>query len=372
MVIDPDGMYDQALMDKWTAEDMRDQGFDEYTISKRLESNGGEECNGSSGPGNNESVDYISPNKASNASNIPSLKGNLEPAKNEDEKPSMEASNGGGDTSNASGQGGVQQAGMEGGEHLIGPGLILLGQPIKALKPIGALGSKPGSSIASYTLSKAIPQTFTKTLGKEVGTEVATRVGTNVIGRALGRFVPYVGWGLTLYDVYDNRAAIGQFIYDWSHMEWPNGAPNAVKMDDGSIMYVCFLAGTQLLTKEGLKSIEKIIIGDSVYSYNLEKSVVELSKVAKSFERYTQEIYEVITDNQKILVTAEHPFYVEEKGWVRVKNLQPGFVLKTKDNTKEHITSVTLKETPETVYNIEVEGNHNYFVTNSNILVHNK
>jgi len=34
--------------------------------------------------------------------------------------------------------------------------------------------------------------------------------------------------------------------------------------------------------------------------------------------------------------------------------------------------SVTLKETPETVYNIEVEGNHNYFVTNSNILVHNK
>jgi Protein of unknown function (DUF1557). len=270
------------------------------------------------------------------------------------------------------GKGDVQQAGMDGGEHLIGPGLILLGQPIKALKPIGALGSKPGSSVASYTLSKAIPQTFTKTLGKEVGTEVATRVGTNVIGRALGRFVPYVGWGLTLYDVYDNRAAIGQFMYDWSHMEWPNGAPNAVKMDDGSIMYVCFLAGNQILTKEGLKPIEKIVVGDCVYSYNLEKNVVELSKVAKSFERHTLEIYEVITDNQKILVTAEHPFYVEEKGWVQVKNLQTGFVLKTKDNTKEHIVSVTLKETPETVYNIEIEGNHNYFVTNSNILVHNK
>ena len=269
-------------------------------------------------------------------------------------------------------QGDVQKAGMDGDEHLIGPGLILLGERITALKPVGALGSRRGSSVASYTLSKALPRTFTKTLGKKVGTKVATRLGTNVMGRALGRFVPYAGWGLTLYDVYDNRVAIGQFMYDWSHMEWPNGAPNAVKMNDGSIMYVCFLAGTQILTTKALKSIEKIVVGDSVYSYNLEKNLVELSKITKFLKRHTQEIYEVVTDNQKILVTAEHPFYVEEKGWVRVKNLQSGFILKTKGNTKERIISVTLKETPETVYNIEVEGNHNYFVTNSNILVHNK
>jgi len=38
----------------------------------------------------------------------------------------------------------------------------------------------------------------------------------------------------------------------------------------------------------------------------------------------------------------------------------------------EHVTSSVLEKHPETVYNIEVEGNHNYFVTNSNILVYNK
>ena len=112
--------------------------------------------------------------------------------------------------------------------------------------------------------------------------------------------------------------------------------------------------------------------GDSVYSYNMEKNTVELSKVVKSFERKTQEIYELTTDNQRIFVTAEHPFYVEGKGWVKVKDLQPGMVLKTKDGSIEHVTSSVLEKHPETVYNIEVEGNHNYFVTNSNILVHNK
>ena len=85
-------------------------------------------------------------------------------------------------------------------KHLVGPSLILLGQPIRALKPIGALGSKPGSSIASYTLSKAIPQRFTNVFGKKIGTKIVKKVGTNTIGRAIGRFVPYVGWGMTIID----------------------------------------------------------------------------------------------------------------------------------------------------------------------------
>ena len=89
-----------------------------------------------------------------------------------------------------------QVAGLSGDwKHFVGPSLIFLGQPIRALKPIGALGSKPGSSIASYTLSKAFPQRFTNVFGKKIGTKIAKKVGTNTIGRAIGRFVPYLGWG---------------------------------------------------------------------------------------------------------------------------------------------------------------------------------
>jgi hypothetical protein len=97
----------------------------------------------------------------------------------------------------------TQQAGLDGGEHLIGPTMVLLGQPIEILKPVGVLGSKPGSSIASYTLSKTI--TYSSPVIKQV-------TGTAVLGRALGRFVPLAGWALTAYDVWDNRIEIGTFL----------------------------------------------------------------------------------------------------------------------------------------------------------------
>ncbi|PWG77934.1 Hint domain-containing protein, partial [Pararcticibacter amylolyticus] len=279
--------------------------------------------------------------------------------------------------SNANSAGGINnvsqnESTLSGWEHLVGPGLIGLGQPIRALKPIGALGSKPGSSIASYTLSKALPRTFTKTLGKELGTKVATRIGTNVIGRALGRLVPWLGWGMTAYDVYDNREAIGEFVEGMIDVQWPNGAPNGVRTEEGSIIYVCFVAGTHIFTKEGLKPIERIAVGDSVYSFSFTKKSVCLNKVTKSFKRSSNEIYEVVTGSQTVLVTAEHPFYVIGRGWIRVKNLRNGDILKRLDNIEERIVNVVKKEKTESVFNIEVEGEHNYFVTDSKILVHNK
>ena len=102
-----------------------------------------------------------------------------------------------------------QYAYFEDGEHLIGPILIGLGQPIKALKPIGALGSKPGSSIASYTLSKVFPQKFTDILGDKAGRKVAKYATSNTIGRALGRFVPGMGWILLGFDVITTSWELG-------------------------------------------------------------------------------------------------------------------------------------------------------------------
>jgi RHS repeat-associated protein len=99
--------------------------------------------------------------------------------------------------------------------HLIGPGLIGLGQPITALKPIGMLGSKPGSSIASYTLRKVVPGTLKGTFGEEVGGTIAEVASTNGLGAALGRFVPVAGWIWTYTDV------------TWTYFNWTlDSAPN--------------------------------------------------------------------------------------------------------------------------------------------------
>jgi len=53
--------------------------------------------------------------------------------------------------------------------------------------------------------------------------------------------------------------------------------------------------------------------------------------------------------------------------------LQSGYILKSSDRkTTVKISSIKELSKDVTVYNIEVDGNYNYFVTSSTILVHNK
>lgn len=88
------------------------------------------------------------------------------------------------------------------GRHTVGPALIILGQPLLTKRSVMA-GSATGTSIVSKYLSKALPHTFTSLFGKEVGIFLSKRIGTNMAGRALGRMVPFLGWGLTVYDAAD-------------------------------------------------------------------------------------------------------------------------------------------------------------------------
>ena len=81
--------------------------------------------------------------------------------------------------------------------EIIGGGMVASGQPwvpkrfVTKATPTSKAASR-GTSIASKTLSKALPQ------------QMPIRVlGTKTLGRALGRFVPYVGWGLLIWDAAD-------------------------------------------------------------------------------------------------------------------------------------------------------------------------
>lgn len=108
----------------------------------------------------------------------------------------------------------------------VGPTFVILGQPLNFLKPIGAAGSSPGSSIASWGLSKVFPQTtsvpkqvtkkvLSKVVGKTVGKRIAYKlIGTTTIGRILGRLVPGAGWTLTALDAWHYREEIKEFIGD--------------------------------------------------------------------------------------------------------------------------------------------------------------
>ncbi|TAE86553.1 MAG: hypothetical protein EAY81_05415, partial [Bacteroidetes bacterium] len=148
---------------------------------------------------------------------------------------------------------------------------------------------------------------------------------------------------------------------------------NSKDKDAGVVYHICFAKGTLVSSKSGFAEIQTIQIGDSVYTYNEKKRLLQLCKVKNVIAKNSDGIYELTTQNQKIYVTSEHPFYVIGKGWTTVKNLKLNDKFKTDNPTQyEELKSIRYMKQGLMVYNIEVAGNHNYFVTSSRILVHNK
>ena len=141
----------------------------------------------------------------------------------------------------------------------------------------------------------------------------------------------------------------------------------------------CFKAGTLIACldqagKETLKPIEEIEVGDKVLAYDEETGEQGYKEVVRLFRNETQEWHHVFVNGEEIVCTAEHPFYVEGKGFVPARELKERDNLLLSDGSKVEIDSLKTEhvEIPETTYNFEVKDFHTYYVSHSNVLVHNK
>ena len=136
----------------------------------------------------------------------------------------------------------------------------------------------------------------------------------------------------------------------------------------------CFTGDTEVYTSDGLVCIEEISVGDEVLAYDYETGETELKEVLNVWVKETDEILHVSTsDGETIDTTTNHPFYVEEKGWVAAGDLDVGDILITADGSKVEITELELENLAEpiSVYNLEVADFHTYFVGEYGVLVHN-
>jgi len=140
----------------------------------------------------------------------------------------------------------------------------------------------------------------------------------------------------------------------------------------------CFIGGTLVLTSIGLVKIEDIKVGDEVYSYNEETNKKELKKVKRIFSNKTNEwLHLTINAKEKeeeIICTKNHRRYINNKGWIEAKDIIENDEVLLYNNI---IGTVIKKELQildhyETTYNFEVEDNHNYYVSDSCVLVHNE
>ncbi len=143
----------------------------------------------------------------------------------------------------------------------------------------------------------------------------------------------------------------------------------------------CFLKGTSITTQEGYKNIEDIKVGDMVLSYNEEKGVNEFSRVNDTFihDNVLSDLYTLTIEGVDLQVTAIHNFYIKriEDGkeiydYIAAEDLKVGDQVRYSNGTYHTIEKIIDYYQRDTYYDIEVDNNHNYYVSEQKILVHNK
>jgi Pretoxin HINT domain/Pre-toxin TG len=133
----------------------------------------------------------------------------------------------------------------------------------------------------------------------------------------------------------------------------------------------CFVAGTLILTPAGYRVIETLQAGDIVLAGNPETGEVKPCQVLQTFEREVSQVLDVQVGNETITCTAEHPFWVQGKGWVGAGDLVVGDLLTTQTGAIVQVAGIEPRAEQVKVYNFEVEEFHTYFVSKLGILVHN-
>ncbi len=137
-----------------------------------------------------------------------------------------------------------------------------------------------------------------------------------------------------------------------------------------------FAAGTLVATAVGAVAIEDIEVGDFVLAKNEESGEVKARRVNSVFaDRHDSVISLVVRDeegNQEVIITTEeHPFYVAESGWVTAGDVVPGTYFEALDGDRLELVGKEVIVKPQFAYNFEVDEYHTYGVGKAGVWVHN-
>jgi hypothetical protein len=168
-----------------------------------------------------------------------------------------------------------------------------------------------------------------------------------------------------------------------------------------------FRGDTTVATEAGMRAIRDVRVGDRVWSWDEAAHRKVLARVTQTLTYPARQLRTVVAGAQTFHVTDRQPFWVEGRGWVEASKLAPGdrlgsgasSLVAVRSNERAdaiafyegydasadrraalrhpvfQLRPVSTDAPPSEngiVYNIEVEGQHNYLVGNGQVLAYNK
>ena len=139
----------------------------------------------------------------------------------------------------------------------------------------------------------------------------------------------------------------------------------------------CFAAGTPVMTPDGSKAIESLRVGDAIYSRDQHDPAapLDVQHVEQVFRKIAP-LWTASIGGQPIRMTSEHPLYVQDVGWVPLREIRVGAAVLGMNGEWVTIAEVTPSDVAVEVYNIQVASHHTFFIGDAlwgfSVWVHNE
>lgn len=138
----------------------------------------------------------------------------------------------------------------------------------------------------------------------------------------------------------------------------------------------CVEAGTLVATPEGLRPIEEIEIGDIVLAWDPETGETSPQRVTDLIRPEPKSLWRLETRDAEgnvevFYATEDHPWFIEDAGWVETRGLQRHQRIETADNNGVLVVTISPTGRMEATYNLTVDGPHTFLVGENHAVVHN-
>lgn len=165
----------------------------------------------------------------------------------------------------------------------------------------------------------------------------------------------------------DDASAVKEWHTDQGGRFWSAGVGGSITGKG----FHCFIGSTKILTVTGQKEIKDVKEGDVVLSYNHINNKFEYSRVLATNSKISNKIiYVNLYENGGFLCTEDHLIYDATKDeYILASQLTNSSKLLSSTNKTFNVCGVFRCNFVDTVFDIQVEDNHNFFA--NNYLVHN-